>query len=310
MPGRAGGEPVPLQQEDVGPPQPGQVVGHAGADHAAADHHHLGPGRQVRGGCGGRVDGARIGGSVRHALNHRSRSRALSPVRSSCPNPSSPRLPGPTPFSGESLKPWEGRVQVRTVAMVPAPWHASDQPRASPASVAGGVLRAADRRLRRLRGLDHPRRPPRARLQPAAGRLPQQPRLHAQRRPVPDPGPRRPHVPAGLVRARRRPGPVRLRQHLLDDLHPAAGPAAVPDLRGRPVAVVLPDRVRRAADDRARDGGRTGAAEPVAGRHRRRPGGRGRHGSHRRPGPRGDRRQLGGGADHAGLPAARTSCSC
>ena len=105
--------------------------------------------------------------------------------------------------------------------MVPAPWHASDQPRSARRRWQVAFYVAADRRLRRLRGLDHPRRPPRARLQPAARRLPQQPRLHAQRRPVPDPGPRRPHAyrPAwrvlgvGLAL-------YGLRQHLLDDLHP------------------------------------------------------------------------------------------
>ena len=40
MPGRAGGQFVPLDQHDVPPAEPRQVIEHAAADDAAADHHH------------------------------------------------------------------------------------------------------------------------------------------------------------------------------------------------------------------------------------------------------------------------------
>ena len=47
VPGGAAGQLPLLEQQHVGPAQLGQVVGDAGADHAAADDHHAGPGRQV-----------------------------------------------------------------------------------------------------------------------------------------------------------------------------------------------------------------------------------------------------------------------
>ena len=46
VPRRAGGQAALLEQEHVSPTEPGEVVGDAGADHAAADHDHLGPGRE------------------------------------------------------------------------------------------------------------------------------------------------------------------------------------------------------------------------------------------------------------------------
>ena len=40
MPGRAGGQLVPLDQRDIAPAEPRQVIQHAAADDPAADHHH------------------------------------------------------------------------------------------------------------------------------------------------------------------------------------------------------------------------------------------------------------------------------
>ncbi len=47
MPGRAGREPVPLQQDDVAFPHPGEVVRHAGSDDAAPDDHDPGADGQL-----------------------------------------------------------------------------------------------------------------------------------------------------------------------------------------------------------------------------------------------------------------------
>jgi hypothetical protein len=49
VPGRAGGEPVALQDDDVGPAQVGQVVGDRRADDSPADDDDAGPGGQVGG---------------------------------------------------------------------------------------------------------------------------------------------------------------------------------------------------------------------------------------------------------------------
>ena len=46
VPGRAGGQPVALQQDDVPPAQLGQVIRHRAADHPASDDHDARPARQ------------------------------------------------------------------------------------------------------------------------------------------------------------------------------------------------------------------------------------------------------------------------
>jgi hypothetical protein len=46
MPRRAGRQALALEQHDVGPAEPGEVIGDAGADDAAADDHRAGVGSQ------------------------------------------------------------------------------------------------------------------------------------------------------------------------------------------------------------------------------------------------------------------------
>ena len=49
VPRGAGGQALALEQDDVGPPELGQVVGHAAADDASADHDHACPiGQRLR----------------------------------------------------------------------------------------------------------------------------------------------------------------------------------------------------------------------------------------------------------------------
>ncbi len=48
VPRGAGGEPVPFQDDDIGPAEMGEVVGDAAPDDAAADDDHPGPARQAR----------------------------------------------------------------------------------------------------------------------------------------------------------------------------------------------------------------------------------------------------------------------
>ena len=213
VPGRPRGQLVALEQQDVAPAQLGQVVGDAGADHAAADDDDLGAGREVAAssqqrGCGGGSEGA-AGASVeesvlwgRRSWTESSFKICLRVARSAVvAKRSSPPLPRPTTCGGRSVD--EGVVEVSAEQVTAAVAPVADGPRVAPlAPLARGLLRPAVRGLRGVRDLDDSRRPARARLQPDPRRNPEQPRVRAERGAVLPAGPPGDVLPLELAHSR------------------------------------------------------------------------------------------------------------
>ena len=118
VPGRAGGEPVTLEQHRVGPAQFGQVVGDRRADDPATDHDHPRASREAGGARAGRVGVGRGGGRAEGGASSRLGANGSDVTRTTIrvrrPEAAGPsrrrqpcRLPthrGPGPALGDSLR--------------------------------------------------------------------------------------------------------------------------------------------------------------------------------------------------------------